>query len=96
MTFPPLALLGPPEDDLEPEAPITANSSLEFLQAVYSDPCQPMSRRMRAAIAALPFEHPKLAVAAFAIVPDGFAAHLEAARARIIDAKPIAPANGGD
>jgi hypothetical protein len=90
--FPPLALLGPPED-LEPEAPITASSSLEFLQKIYSDPCQPMSRRMRAAIAALPFESPKLAVQALEISPHGFASHLEAARARckIIEAEPTAP-----
>jgi hypothetical protein len=51
---------------------------------------------MRAATAALPFESPKLAVRALAIVPNGFAAQLEAARARFIEAKPIAPANGGD
>jgi hypothetical protein len=84
----------------ELEAPVlTAHSSLEFLQAVYSDPHQPMSRRMRAAIAALPFEHPKLAVQALAIVPNGFAARLEEARARVLkgvlDAKPIAPASNG-
>jgi hypothetical protein len=51
---------------------------------------------MRAAIAALPFEHPKLAVQALAIVPNGFAAQLERARARVIEAKPVAPAAGGD
>ncbi|WP_292531891.1 hypothetical protein [Methylocystis sp.] len=65
----------------EPEAPlpIDAESSLEFLQAVYSDPGQPMQRRMRAAIAALPFEHPKLAVTANIDGGPGFAARLEAA-----------------
>jgi hypothetical protein len=51
---------------------------------------------MRAAIAALPFEHPKLAVTTLAISPEGFAAHLEAARARVIEAKPLAPVTGGD
>lgn len=65
----------------EPEArgPIEAASSLEFLRAVYSDPGQPMTRRMRAAIAALPFEHPKLAVTATIGPNAGFAASLEAA-----------------
>jgi hypothetical protein len=83
------------QDQPQPEL-ITAGSSLELLQAVYMDPGQPMSRRMRAAIAALPFENPKLAVQALAIAPNGFAAQLERARARIIDAKPVAPATSGD
>jgi hypothetical protein len=39
-------------------------SSLDFLRAIYRDPRQPMTRRMRAAVAALPFECPKLAVTA--------------------------------
>ncbi len=60
----------------------SAGSSLEFLQAVYSDPAQPMSRRMRAAIAALPFERPKLAVVASLDAGPGFAARLEAAIAK--------------
>lgn len=68
----------------EPDAPlpIDAGSSLEFLRAVYSDPGQPMTRRMRAAIAALPFEHPKLAVTATIDGGPGFAARLEAAIAK--------------
>ena len=75
----------------EPEAPVVieAGSSLEFLQAVYRDPGQPVTRRMRAAIAALPFEHPKLAVVA-SIRPDsGFAARLEEAIVRSQQAKVI-------
>jgi hypothetical protein len=41
-----------------------SSGSLDFLRLVYSDPSQPINRRMRAAIAALPFEHPKLSVSA--------------------------------
>ncbi|MBH5372193.1 hypothetical protein [Bradyrhizobium glycinis] len=66
-------------DDTAPE--VAGNTSLDFLQAVYRDPCQPMHRRMRAAVAALPFEHPKLAVTAV-VNTEGFAARLEAARER--------------
>jgi hypothetical protein len=69
-------------------------SSLDFLRAIYRDPNQPMQRRMRAAIAALPFEHPKLAVTVGVNGSQHFAARLEAAIARvskatIIDARPI-------
>jgi hypothetical protein len=63
----------------EPEEPITAGSSLEFLQAIYRSTDQPLARRMRAAIAALPFESPKLAVTASFGPESGFAARLEAA-----------------
>lgn len=79
-------------DEDMPEPTIgPAESSLEFLQAVYRDSGQPISRRMRAAIAALPFEHPKLAVTANIVGGSGFAARLEEAIARsrtVIEAKP--------
>ena len=72
---------GPPIiEEWGPEAEsITAGSSLEFLQAIYRSQDQPISRRMRAAIAALPFESPKLAVTANFGPDSGFAARLEAA-----------------
>lgn len=73
---------GPPVIEYDEAEPIVASSSLEFLQKVYADPAQPISRRMRAAIAALPFEHPKLAVVASIGPNSGFAAQLEEAFAR--------------
>jgi hypothetical protein len=66
-------------EDIAPE--VAGASSLDFLQAVYTSAGQSMGRRMRAAIAALPFEHPKLSVTAV-VASDGFAAQLEAARTR--------------
>jgi hypothetical protein len=42
----------------------TSATSLDFLQAIYRDPTQPIQQRMRAAATAPPFEHPKLAVTA--------------------------------
>jgi len=58
-------------------------TSLNFLQRVYRSVKQPMSRRMRAAIEALPHEHPRLgAVAIGRMNGDDFAAMLERAIAR--------------
>ena len=39
-------------------------TSLDFLRAIYSNPSLALPVRMRAAIAALPHEHPRLAVMA--------------------------------
>lgn len=76
------------QEEVEAQVSVPAGaSSLEFLRAVYADAAQPIGRRMRAAIAALPFEHPKLAVTA-TINAEGFGARLEAARdraAKVID-----------
>ena len=99
MLFDPLAPVWTPmtEPKLLDDAMPAAGSSLELLQAVYADPGQPMTRRMRAAIAALPFEHPKLAVVARFDGNEGFAAKLEAAIMRtgkLIEATPQ-PADGG-
>jgi hypothetical protein len=71
---------------LEPDEPQPivlppSATSLDYLQAIYRDPRQPETRRIRCAIAALPFEHPKLAVTAV-VASDGFGAKLEAARQR--------------
>jgi hypothetical protein len=67
-------------------------SSLDFLRALYRNPRLPLSVRMKAAIAALPFETPKLAVTANLNVA-GFADRMErmmTARglALVIDARP--------
>jgi hypothetical protein len=51
---------------------------LEFLKAVYQSATQPMSRRMRAAIEAAPYFHPKLSATATITVED-FASRLERA-----------------
>jgi hypothetical protein len=77
-------------------------SSLAFLQAIYRSTEQPMIRRMKAAIAALPFEHPKLSATLAVQADDSFAARLQAAIARsngaeayrAIEHQPTAAGNG--
>jgi hypothetical protein len=66
------------QEPLGPEA----QTSLDLLQAIYRSPYEPIHRRMRAAIAALPFEHPKLAVVAHAH-GGGIGDRLEAAMRRV-------------
>jgi len=68
----------------EPEIELAADEgSLHLLQKVYRSPRQPMSRRMRAAIEALPFETPKLtAVAVGQLHGEDFYARLERALQR--------------
>jgi hypothetical protein len=84
------------EDDrfeLEPNA-----TSLTLLQKVYRSAAIPLTTRMRAAMAALQFEHPKLAVTANVESGD-FAVQLDRAIERsrkvspMIEAKPLIEAS---
>ena len=72
--------------------------SLRFLQAIYRNPEVPLPVRMRAAMAALPFEKPKLAVVATVDGNKDFAFQLDQAvertrRVLMIETKPIIEAN---
>jgi hypothetical protein len=69
-------------------------SALEFLQATYRDPTQSFHTRMRAAMAALPFESPKLQATAIIGMGLDFSAKLERAirrsdRVRLITQRPV-------
>ena len=65
-------------------------TSLDLLRAIYRRADLPLSTRIRAATAALPHEHPKLAVTAM-VTSDDFAIQLDNAikRSRQIETKPI-------
>src|SRR5262249_54423963 len=69
--------------------------SLDLLRAVYRNSSLPLATRMRAAIAALPFESPKLAVTAvvseqdFATVLDRRLKRIEEMKASAIEATPV-------
>jgi hypothetical protein len=68
------------EDEPEVVELAPGETSLSFLQRVYRSVRQPVSRRMRAAIEALPHEHPRLgAVAIGSMNGEDFAAMLERA-----------------
>jgi hypothetical protein len=58
------------------------SSAHQLLKAIYLDDAQPLGRRMRAAIAALPFEVPKLTASSGSGGIRDFASQLEAARKR--------------
>jgi hypothetical protein len=70
----------------EPKAKPTP---LEFLQAVYSNEGLPLSARLKAAIEAAQYVHPKLAASAHVDGKD-FAALLEDRLRKLSEAKPLA------
>jgi hypothetical protein len=78
-------------DDMDYEVwqPVS-QSALEYLQAIYRNPSEPEGRRLKAAIAALPFESPKLSAIAN-VSPEEFSVRLERAitrsGVRLIEAK---------
>src|SRR5262249_22535002 len=80
------------KDDKQLDLGPTA-SSLDLLQVVYRDPSIALTTRMRAAMACLPFETPKLAVTA-QITEQDFATLLERRLKRLEEMKLI-EANGG-
>src|SRR5262252_11142219 len=76
---------------------VVEGSALSFLQACYRNPSLNLTTRMRAAVAALPFESPKLAVTAvvseqdFATVLDRRLQRIEEMRLlenRVVNGKP--------
>lgn len=83
------------EEDNTPEL-----DALGYLQSIYRDPGQSEARRLKAAIEALPFEKPKLAVIATASIDERVAHQLDrrisASRSamKVIDAPPPPPTNG--
>jgi hypothetical protein len=67
-------------------------TALELLQEVYRDPMVPLPVRLRAAVEAAPYEHPKLtAVALGKFTGEDFASRLE----RAVEASNRAKANRG-
>jgi hypothetical protein len=88
--FPDMTYRGRPEAEEEITLPEGA-TSLHFMQAIYRDPGQPITRRMRAAQIAIAYEHPKLAVTVNTDVT-GFASQMEevmrrSGKSTVIDAK---------
>ena len=83
------------EDKKQQEIEIPADGiSLDLLKAVYRNNQLPLTTRMRAAIAALPFEVPKLAVTAvvsehdFATLLDRRLKRIEEMKAKAIEEMP--------
>jgi hypothetical protein len=69
-------------DDAEVIELAPGETSLDLLQKIYRSVKQPISRRMRAAALALPFESPKLAVIGHIGEDRSFAERLERALTR--------------
>jgi hypothetical protein len=68
-------------------------TSLDLLRAIYRSPSQPLALRIKAAVAALPFEHPRLSVTVAVAPDDEFARRLELciARSAAVMERPPAP-----
>jgi hypothetical protein len=65
-------------------------TALEYLQSIYRNPAESDGRRLRAAIEALPYEHPKLsAVAVGHFTGQDFAARLDRAIQRSAAGAPL-------
>jgi hypothetical protein len=79
-----LAIEEPPAVEIRSD-----ETSLDFLQSVYRCPSLPLHVRMRAAAQALPYEHPRMAVALQVDIRGDFAERLERAilRSRLIEHK---------
>src|SRR5215471_8496093 len=84
------------EDKKQQEIEIPADGiSLDLLRAVYRNNQLPLTTRMRAAMAALPFEVPKLAVTAvvseqdFATLLDRRLKRIEEMKAKAIEGTPV-------
>jgi hypothetical protein len=93
-----LSMLSEPEVEIGPGC-----TSLDLLQAIYRCPDQPLHTRMKAAIAALPYEHPKLAVTAVLDGTEDLGARLHRAiqrSAKVIELRAAQPepvaSNGHD
>ena len=74
------------DEEVEQEWPavqvVVPANALEYLQSIYRNPSEFDGRRMRAAMAAIPFESPKLAVTTLLADADSFGALLDKAIAR--------------
>jgi hypothetical protein len=98
--LPPFAAIEPSLRSEPVEIEVASDATpLEFLAAVYRNRAVPLSVRMRAAIEAAPYVHPKLSVQANIVA--GFASRMERiaearGRSNVLDAKPIAAQPSGD
>jgi hypothetical protein len=64
-------------------------TALEYLQSIYRNPAESDGRRLRAAIEALPYEHPKLSAVAVGHFRQDFAARLDRAIQRSAAGAPL-------